>query len=85
MTRDDVIAFVRRDWSLVERSRLDYWADRYARDGGVPARQAATLLHEHALRIGAVMTGPHQRAADLDAHHRLRTLLDRASRALARR
>ena len=85
MKRDDLLAFARRDWAAIARSRLDYWAERYARDGGATARQAATLLHQHAIRIGAAIHDQTSRDADLATHLRVREQLDRAGRALTGR
>jgi hypothetical protein len=85
MNADDLRSFARRDWAAIGRSRLDYWAKRYADEGDGPARRAATLLHEHALSIGAPMADEHHRAGDLAAHLRVRELLDRAGRAITGR
>jgi hypothetical protein len=83
--REDVLAFVRRDWDGIARGRRQYWADRYRRDGGGPARLASTVLFEHASRLGSRLLDADQRAADLDQHLRVRQQLDRAARALTGR
>lgn len=85
MRPTDLIAFARRDWTVLDRGRLAYWADRYRREGPGPARQAATLLYQHALRVGAPLHAERQRADDQMAHIHLRERLDRAARALAGR
>ena len=85
MTRDDLLAFARRDWDAIARSRLDYWAERYAREGSGPARQAASALHDHAIRIGTALQDDRHREADLASHLRVCDQLDRAGRALTGR
>ena len=81
----DLIAFARRDWHAVARSRLAFWADRYRQDGGTAARAAATHLYAHARRLHAPSLGDAGRADDLADHLRLRDRLDRAADAFARR
>jgi hypothetical protein len=85
MDRDDLLAFARRDWQAIGRSRLVFWAERYQQDGGAAARRAATQLLEHARRLGGGLFDERRRADDLAHHHRLRDQLDRAARALAGR
>jgi hypothetical protein len=41
MTRDDLLAFARRDWDAIGRGRREYWAERYARVGGATGRHDA--------------------------------------------
>lgn len=84
MRPDDLLAFARRDWQAIGRSRLAFWAERYRRDGGVAARRAATQLYEHARVLGRAGLDA-QRADDFADHLRLRDRLDRAARALAGR
>jgi hypothetical protein len=81
----DLRAFANRDWAAVERGKQQYWADRYQRDGAAPARHAATLLFEHARRLGAAGLSDAERRDDLAAHLELRHRLDRAAGAFARR
>ena len=85
MKRDDLIAFVNRDWDAIARGRLRYWADRYRRDGSAPARRASTMLLQHASRLGSRLLDSDLRAADLAHHLRVREQLDRAARALTGR
>jgi hypothetical protein len=85
MRPEDLLAFARRDWGAIGRSRLTYWAERYSEDGGVAARRAATQLYEHARRLGHAPPDERRRADDLADHVRLRDRLDRAARALAGR
>lgn len=85
MNPKDLRAFAQRDWAAAERAKHEYWADRYRRDGGALARQAATVLHEHARRLGAAGMDDADRGDDLAHHVTLRDRLDRAARALAGR
>lgn len=81
----DLRAFARRDWAGAERAKQQYWIERYRRHGAAPARQAATLLLEHARRLGVAGLGAADRAGDFAHHVEVRDLLDRAARAITRR
>lgn len=85
MDDDDLIAFARRDWHALERSRFAFWAERYRREGGGPARRAATQLLDHARLLNSELIDERRRTQDLESHLRLRERLDRAARAFARR
>lgn len=85
MERDDLRAFAHRNWAAVERSKQQYWVERFRRDGPGPARHASSLLLEHARRLGTRLLSGRERAADLAHHIALCNRLDRAGRALARR
>lgn len=84
MDPNDLRAFAHRDWAAAARLKQQYWADRFHRDGAAPARHAATLLLEHALRLGAVGLAA-DRADDFAHHVEIRDRLDRAARAFAGR
>lgn len=83
MDPTDLRAFVQRDWAAAERAKQQYWADRYRGEGGAPARHAATLLLEHARRLGVL--DPAHRRDDFAHHLEIRDRLDRAARAFADR
>lgn len=83
MDPNDLRAFVQRDWAAAERAKQQYWADRYRDEGGAPARHAATLLLEHAHRLGVL--DPADRRDDFAHHLEIRDRLDRAARAFADR
>lgn len=85
MDPDDLRAFAQRDWAAAERAKQQYWVDRYQGEGGAPARQAATLLLEHARRLGVVGLSPEHRRDDFAHHLEIRDRLDRAARAFADR
>jgi hypothetical protein len=85
MRDEDLIAFARRDWQAIALGRFAFWAERYRREGGGPARRAATQLYDHARRICMGAFDERHRAADFADHVRLREQLDRAARALAGR
>ena len=80
----DLRAFAERDWAASERSKREYWAECYRREGSGPARRAATALLEHARGLGAYPTDA-DRAADLAHHGQLRELLDDTARAITGR
>ncbi len=82
---NDLRAFANRDWAAAERAKQQYWAQRYRHEGAAPARQAATLLLEHARRLGAAGLTDRDRRDDLAHHLQLRDRLDRAARAFAGR
>ncbi len=82
---EDLRAFAHRDWAAAERGKQQYWAERYRGDGAAPARHAATLLLEHARRLGAAGLSDRARRADLAHHLELSDRLDRAARAFTRR
>ena len=84
MAPNDLRPFAHRDWASAARAKQQYWVDCFQRDGSAPARHAATVLLEHARRLGAV--GPaDDRAGDFAHHVEIRDRLDRAARAFARR
>jgi hypothetical protein len=82
---NDLRTFARRDWAAAESAKQQYWTDRFHRDGAAPARHAATLLLEHARRLGAVRPGHADRSDDFAHHVEIRDRLDRAARAFAGR
>ena len=84
MNPADLRAFAARDWAATERSKREYWAERYRREGARPAWRAAAALLEHARRLRGNPTEA-ERAEDLGHHLHLRDQLDRAARALAGR
>jgi hypothetical protein len=77
--------FARRDWAGAAASKADYWAEVYRRDGPQAARQASTLLWQHARLVHAGFPAEADRARDLADHLTLRQRLDIAARAVARR
>ncbi len=84
MYPNDLCAFAHRDWASAARAKQQYWVDCCQRDGSAPARHAATVLLEHARRLGAV--GPaDDRAGDFAHPVEIRDRLDRAARVFARR
>jgi hypothetical protein len=85
VTRDDILAFVRRDWAAVEHSKREYWAARFRDEGPRAAREASTLLLQHARRVGIDLLDERARRTDLADHLKLRDRLDRTSRAFAGR
>jgi hypothetical protein len=85
MDRDDLRAFVGRDWAAVAASKRAYWAERYRLEGSLPAQQASEALFEHARRLQSTIFSDAYRSDDLAHHLSVRDRLDRASRAITRR
>jgi hypothetical protein len=85
VVHDDLLAFARRDWPAIGRSRLTFWADRYRREQGAAAQRASAQLFEHAQRIGSELLDERHRSCDYQHHLRLRDLLDRAACAFTGR
>ena len=85
MNHEHLRAFAGRDWAAAADAKLEYWAERFRRDGAGPARRASTLLLEHARRLGVPLLNESDRAADLAHHAALRDRVDRAARAFTRR
>lgn len=77
--------FAGRDWAGAATSKADYWAEMYRRDGPRVARQASTVLWQHARRVHAGFPTDTDRERDLADHLALRQRLDVAARALTRR
>lgn len=85
VTRDEILAFARRDWAAVERGKRQYWAARFRDEGPTAAREASTLLLQHARRVGVDLLDERARRTDSADHLTLRHRLDRTSRAFAGR
>ena len=85
MTREEVLAFVNRDWAAVERSKIDFWAERYRAEGAAPARAAADALWRSVRQAQPDYPNTEDRARDYADHLALCDKLDRAARAFARR
>ena len=85
MDHESLRAFACRDWPAAAEAKREYWAECFRVEGSAPARRAATLLLEHARRLGVPLLNDADRSADLAHHVALRDRLDRAARALADR
>ena len=78
-------AYARRDWTLIERRKREYWAKRYREQGAAPLRRVADALREHLLAVRPDWPSEADREADLAHHVALKRLLDAAGDAFRRR
>ena len=78
----NVRAFLSRPWSELAEKKRRHWRDALGKDP-LATFHASEALWE-ILREQGHTTNAEERRADLDAHIRLRTLLDRAGRVLTR-
>jgi len=85
MNREDVRAFVQRDWDAVAASKVAHWADRFRQEGWRPAWDAADALWADMRRVHPEYPDENERTLDFAAHLTLRSRLDRAADAFPRR
>ena len=78
-------AFAARDWDSLAAAKRAYWADRYRREGLRATVDASRALLAEVRLMRPEYPTEDERRADLVGHVRLRTLLDRAAHAFARR
>jgi len=81
VNRSDILAFVRRDWSLANDEKTAFWAERKRR---IPAAEAVRLgdeLRRHARLLRPEWPDAAERAEDLAVHVRV----SEALRAVAHR
>ncbi len=78
MRREDIRAFVRRDWYRLKPAKLQHWARVYATQGALPLLRAADALRAHVIRC-SVSTRKQERALDLAEHVRLKKRIDAAN------
>jgi hypothetical protein len=83
LTRANVKAFLSRPWDELADLKLRHWREAHAKDPLATFRASESLwqvLRETGHTVDAV-----ERQADLDAHLRLRALLDRTAAHVWRR
>jgi hypothetical protein len=71
VNRDDIRAFVNRDWAAVEDEKARYWAERKRTMTAAEALATADMLREHARRTRPGWPDPAERADDLAVHVRV--------------
>jgi hypothetical protein len=84
MDRQAIREFVSRDWQSASRAKAEYWAGLY-RDDPDALWDSAQALLAHVRRIQPDFPTDQARRADLSSHLSLRSRLDRAADAFARR
>lgn len=77
MNRNDVKAYLERDWAAVGRLKRQYWADEKRRMTPEEAFGVADALRRAVHRLRPDWPDQAQRANDLRAHIRLSELLRR--------
>ena len=76
--------FVRRDWQRAGASKAEYWAGRFREDRRATWDAAQALL-THARLVNPPFPAARDRELDLASHFSIRSRLDRAAHAFARR
>lgn len=80
MTSDDILQFVRRDWSAVARSKTRFWHDLKSTRSAAEVLSLADELRREAKRLRPAWPPLDERLADLAVHQRVAEAL----RAVAR-
>lgn len=84
MKAEDILPFVNRDWSRIERAKLRYWRDRKRRMGRVEGLCVSDDLRRQALAMHPEWPSASDRAEDLRAHAQLSDRMRRIDDALGR-
>lgn len=71
MTRDDVVAFVYRDWAAVADDKARYWAERKATLSLLDLLRISADMREHARAVRPDWPTEADRAADAAVHQRV--------------
>jgi hypothetical protein len=82
--REKLRAFASRDWQSASTSKAEYWSTRFRQDPLSPWDAAQGLL-AYVRRLRPSFPSEAARDEDLLAHVSLRSRLDRAAHAFARR
>lgn len=80
MNRDDIVQFVRRDWSLVARWKARFWFDLKARPSAAEVLSIADQLRQQAQLLRPHWPTPDERLDDLAVHHRVAEALRAVNR-----
>jgi hypothetical protein len=75
--------YVRRDWTMLQRAKHEFWLKRRSRPA-VDALQVADALRAQVRAVRPDWPTPSARAADLAAHVRLTEILGRVTAATKR-
>ena len=71
MDRDDIRAFVHRDWAAVERQKAEFWAERKRTMSAAEALSAAESLRRYVCLVRPSWPDQDERDADLAVHTRV--------------
>ena len=78
-------SYLSRDWNAIAAAKRTYWADRYRREGAEATMAASQALLREMRELRPDFPTSDDRCTDLDAHVRLKALLERAAHAFTRR
>lgn len=71
MTRADILAFARRDWSRLEEAKAQHWREQKAGLTPTEALSYSDQLRRHAVRLRPDWPDAHARFDDLLIHARV--------------
>ena len=77
MTREDILAYARRDWAAVEAAKAADWAERKATMSAGDLLALSDLLRRNVLALRPDWPSAAEREADLAAHVELSKRLRR--------
>jgi hypothetical protein len=78
---DDLRAYARRPWHLLEALEQEHWARELATRGPLATLEASQALWAHMRRVRPDWPTEADRAADLAHHRALKQAIDRAAGA----
>lgn len=84
MRREDVLAFVRRDWRAIEDAKADFWARQKPALSPTGALAVGDGLRRHARSLKPDWPDAAERADDSDVHRRVSEALRAVARQRAR-
>ncbi|MEM9798960.1 MAG: hypothetical protein AAGA20_01455 [Planctomycetota bacterium] len=76
--RDEILAFVQRDWAAVRSAKERYWAESAAARGFEDGLRASGALWLHVRAIDPEWPTAESRAEDFAHHEHLKRLIDAA-------
>jgi hypothetical protein len=79
MTREDIVAFARRDWTAVAEAKADYWVGRKRSMAAGEALALGECLRQLARDTKPGWPDADERAADLAVHVRISEALNAVS------
>lgn len=80
MNRSDILAFVRRAWSVAEAEKTAFWAERKRTISAAQAVALGDELHRHARLVRPDWPDAAEREEDLAVHVRISEALRAVSR-----
>ena len=71
MTREEILAFAKREWAAVADAKVQYWAERKRSMAAADALAVGEMLRQHARQVKPGWPDQDERTADLAAHAHL--------------